>query len=168
MMSVTEWTVTLPNPASAREGADALTRALDDAHETIREVAGMFSGTQPPPPWPADADLVKAMDRARGIAEGMDVIAKKASDQKWFAGSKPYDAARAAGQEVLARAAALKARAQKLPTAASPADLAATVTKAAAKTIFGLAPATLFWLGVGWVVWEGSKRGRGRRKLFDL
>jgi hypothetical protein len=29
MISATEWTVTLPNPASAREGADAITRALD-------------------------------------------------------------------------------------------------------------------------------------------
>jgi hypothetical protein len=160
MISATEWAVTLPNPASAREGADALTRALEDAHATIREVANRFSGTLPPPPWPADPELLAAMKKAEQLADGMDVIAKNAPEQKWHSGSKPYDVAKAAGVALLEKAAALKARADGLPAAADPATLIPKLAKKAAAPLLNLGGSTFLWLGVGLLIWDLTKGGR--------
>jgi hypothetical protein len=166
VIAPTEWAVSLPNPATARQGADALTRALEDAHATIREVADRFHGTVPPPPWPADPALVAAIDKAQKMAEGLDALARQTSDLKWHAGSKPYDAARAAGVEVLAKAAALKARADALPEAADPATLIPKIVKQAAKPLFQIGGPVLLWVAVGWLVLEASKGSRRRGGIF--
>jgi hypothetical protein len=159
MLSPTEWAVTLPDPATAREGADALTRALTDTHDTIREIAMRFSGTLPPPPWPADPELVKAIDRVQVMADGMDVLARKAPEQKWHSGSKPYDLAKAAAQDMLAKAAALRARADKLPAASDPATFAAKLARKAAAPVLRVGSSAVLWLAVGYVVWDLLERG---------
>lgn len=156
-----EWALSIADPATARQLADALTQALDEAHRVVREVADRFQGTTPPPPWPAPPELVRAIEVAKGHAEGLDVIDKASPEQKWHSGSKAYDTARAAGVDVLSKAAALAGQVDKLPTVKKAADLIPNL----GKSLFE--GSTLKWLAIGWVAWElykGSKRGgRGRR-----
>jgi len=74
------WTNSLPpaaqlTPAVGVSLADA---ALADSKSAVAFVVSSFTGTAPPPPWPAGPELVKAIDRVKAHRDGMAVVVKRA------------------------------------------------------------------------------------------
>lgn len=120
-----EWSVTIADPATARQLADAMTRVLDDARDTIGTVvtASIFQGQTRPFPIKVPADLQAAIKAVQAHADGLDIIAEKAPETMWHSGSKPYDTAKVAGEKLLSLAAAFKASAAKSGVV-DPAELA--------------------------------------------
>jgi hypothetical protein len=126
MLSTTEWAVTIADPSSARQLADALTVALDDARGTINDVvlASVFQGDSRPIPVSVPAELTQAVRNVQAQADGLDVIARKDPDMKWHSGSKPYDAAKRAGLTLLQKSSQFKADMAEKHGVRDPAELA--------------------------------------------
>lgn len=72
-----DWLASIPETFTAREGADAAERALKFSKKAVRDVAFSYSGTLPPPPWPAHPDLIKAQDNLQKIADFFEVVDEK-------------------------------------------------------------------------------------------
>ena len=80
MSAYAEWLRRVPNPLTARSGVIAASEALADADDVIWRVKNAYSGTVPPPPWPAHPALVAARERVETIYDGMGAIEDRAPD----------------------------------------------------------------------------------------
>lgn len=167
MLSTMEWTVTIADPATARELATALTAVLNDAQSTISGVvtSSVFSSNPRTSAVTIPADVKAAVKAVQIQADALDVIARRDPDVKWHSGSKAYDAAKAAGTNLLKRAAAFKSdmdiKNGHRGTIVKK-DSQSTAIVGARSFLADFSPVEL--LAAGFVVWRlfGKKR-RGKR-----
>lgn len=78
-----KWAAAIPASFGPADGRAAAAMAYNDARKVIREMAAAFTGTVPPPPWPASPDLQAAMKRMKVLADGFEVFARKTPAQRW-------------------------------------------------------------------------------------
>lgn len=70
IQSYTEWSATIPDEISARDGLVLIAGALEDAKQATAEVVARYTGgTLPPPPWPQHALLQQAIAALEGGAK---------------------------------------------------------------------------------------------------
>ncbi len=80
-MTSTGWLAELPpgtpeafTPSTVRRLCDL---AIVDAQMLARRIKLAFTGTLPPPPWPATPEMLDAMKRLRAIGDGLEVLERR-------------------------------------------------------------------------------------------
>lgn len=72
-----EWVAAIPDRFTAHQGYQYADDAIRFAKKRIRDVAWSYSGTLPPPPWPAHPALVKALDDMGKVRDFFEVVDEK-------------------------------------------------------------------------------------------
>jgi hypothetical protein len=103
-----KWAAAIPLSFGPADGRAAAALAYNDARKVIRDSAALFTGTNPPPPWPAPPELQAAMKRVKVLADGFEVFVKQTPAQRW-----PRDTGKV-GPALLREGRALYAAADKL------------------------------------------------------
>lgn len=113
---VAKWLSSVPDQFDAPQARDAAMAALADANARIAKVRDAYHGTLPPAPWPADPQLVKAMEAMAGARDVFTRIASTKVPQRYTKSSKAWLALSRAGVDLFEKVDRLEQRSAAAPT----------------------------------------------------
>ena len=114
-----KWMSSVPDTFNATDAHTATTAALKEARDRVDAIRDKYHGTVPPPPWPADAATVKAIEQMEGAHDFFSRIEATKVPQKWTKTSKAWTALSRAGVELFELLDELDEKSRNAPTLAA-------------------------------------------------
>lgn len=127
-------------------------RAIADARGAVQFVADSFTGTPPPPPWPAGPELLTAAGKVTAHRDAAEVIARRTPAAKFKDPARVRAALVRDGDSLYAQADELL---NKLGTSKKITDLLPHPS-----AVFAALPVYLFAFGLWWLLSDTPRRTR--------